>query len=454
MFKEARIFDRAVNAYQQALLLNQSHAVVHGNLASVYYEQGRLDLAIETYRTAIQLQPNFPDAFCNLANALKDRGNVTEAESCYEEALKLQADHADSCNNLANIKREKNDTLGAMLLYQSALRAKPNFPAAHSNLASILQQQGRHSEAIDHYKAAIAIFPQFADAYSNMGNTFKEMGRHQEAIQCYHSAITINPQFADAYSNLASLHKDVGNTSEAIQYFDYAIKIRPSFPEAFCSRAHCLQYICDWTDYTSRNKQVVELVQEQLSKCRLPSVHPHHSMLYPLSHEQRKQIAAKHAQYCIDKISCYRSKLRPLAPIMQNSANYKIKIGYVSSDFGNHPTAHLMQSIPGQHNLAKFEIFCYSLSPDDGTQYRKKIERESQHFVDLSSVGDNFEAADRIRADGIDILLNMNGYTKGKIWRVQSGLITLYIRSTKRDICIETSTNPGHVARLSGLVWR
>ena len=56
MFKEARIFDRAVNAYQQALLLNQSHAVVHGNLASVYYEQGRLDLAIDTYKTAISLQ--------------------------------------------------------------------------------------------------------------------------------------------------------------------------------------------------------------------------------------------------------------------------------------------------------------------------------------------------------------------------------------------------------------
>ena len=415
MFKEARIFDRAVNAYQQALLLNQSHAVVHGNLASVYYEQGRLDLAIETYRTAIQLQPNFPDAFCNLANALKDRGNVSEAESCYEEALKLQADHADSCNNLANIKREKNDILGAMMLYQSALRAKPNFPAAHSNLASILQQQGRHSEAIDHYKAAIAIFPQFADAYSNMGNTFKEMGRHQEAIQCYHSAITINPQFADAYSNLASLHKDVGNTSEAIQYFDYAIKIRPNFPEAYCSRAHCLQYICDWTDYNARNKHVVDLVQDQLAKCRLPSVHPHHSMLYPLSHEQRKQIAAKHAQYCIDKISCYRNKLRPLAPIpnAQEYKNYKIKIGYVSSDFGNHPTAHLMQSIPGKHDLTNFEIFCYSLSPDDGTQYRKKIERESQHFVDLSSVPDNRDAADRIRSDGIDILLNMNGYTKG-----------------------------------------
>ena len=138
-------------------------------------------------------------------------------------------------------------------------------------------------------------------------------------------------------------------------------------------------------------------------------------MLYPLSHEQRKQIAAKHAQYCIDKVSCYKNKLRPLAPISSDS-NYKIKIGYVSSDFGNHPTAHLMQSIPGKHDLSKFEIYCYSLSPDDGTQYRKKIERESQHFVDLSSIGDNLEAADRIRSDGIDILLNMNGYTKGTFY--------------------------------------
>lgn len=59
MFKEARIFDRAVIAYQQALLLNKCHAVVHGNLASVYYEQGLLDQAIETYKTAIELQVNF-----------------------------------------------------------------------------------------------------------------------------------------------------------------------------------------------------------------------------------------------------------------------------------------------------------------------------------------------------------------------------------------------------------
>ena len=105
-----------------------------------------------------------------------------------------------------------------------------------------------------------------------MGNTFKEMQRHQEAIQCYQNAITINPNFADAYSNLASLHKDVGNTAEAITYFDFALRIRPQFPEAYCSRAHCLQYVCDWTDYDQRNVKIVEIVDEQLKKSRLPSV--------------------------------------------------------------------------------------------------------------------------------------------------------------------------------------
>lgn len=70
-------FSRAVAAYLRALNLSPNNAVVHGNLACVYYEQGLIDLAIDTYRRAIELQPNFPDAFCNLANALKEKGHVS-----------------------------------------------------------------------------------------------------------------------------------------------------------------------------------------------------------------------------------------------------------------------------------------------------------------------------------------------------------------------------------------
>ena len=412
VLKEARIFDRAVAAYLRALNLSSNHAVVHGNLACVYYEQGLIDLAIDTYKRAIELQPNFPDAYCNLANALKEKGKVVDAEECYNTALKLCPTHADSLNNLANIKREQGLTEEAVKLYLKALEVYPEFAVAHSNLASVLQQQGKLHEALLHYKEAIRISPTFADAYSNMGNTLKEMQDIQGALQCYTRAIQINPAFADAHSNLASIHKDSGNIPEAIASYRTALKLKPDFPDAYCNLAHCLQIVCDWSDYPARMKRLVQIVQDQLEKNRLPSVHPHHSMLYPLSHSMRKAIAARHANLCLEKINVLH-KPEFEHPNVQIDPNARLKVGYISSDFCNHPTSHLMQSIPRMHDRSQVEIFCYSLSPDDGTTFRNKISSGAEHFIDLSQLPCNGKAADRIYADGIQILVNMNGYTKG-----------------------------------------
>lgn len=412
VLKEARIFDRAAAAYLRALNLSPNNAIVNGNLACVYYEQGLIDMAIETFRRAIRLQPNFPDAYCNLANALKEKGRVNEAEECYETALKLCPNHADSLNNLANIKRERGYIETATSLYLKALEVFPEFAAAHSNLASVLQQQGKLSEAIHHYKEAIKISPTFADAYSNMGNTLKEVGDIQGALQCYSRAIQINPAFADAHSNLASIHKDSGNITEAIAAYKTALRLKPDFPDAFCNLAHCLQIICDWTDYGERMRKLIAIVGEQLQKNRLPSVHPHHSMLYPLSHEYRKAIANKHATFCQEKVSILHKPPYDFSHF-KKERHKKLRIGYVSSDYGNHPTSHLMQSVPGMHHREHVEIFCYALSPDDGTKFRAKIEREADHFIDLSAIPCNGEAADRIYADRIHIVVNMNGYTKG-----------------------------------------
>ncbi|VDM41270.1 unnamed protein product [Toxocara canis] len=413
VLKEARIFDRAVAAYLRALNLAGNHAVVHGNLACVYYEQGLIDLAIDMYRKAIELQPNFPDAYCNLANALKEKGLVEEAEKAYNTALSLCPTHADSQNNLANIKREQGKIEEATRLYLKALEIYPEFAAAHSNLASILQQQGKLQDAINHYKEAIRIAPTFADAYSNMGNTLKEMGDIGGALQCYTRAIQINPGFADAHSNLASIHKDSGSIPEAIQSYSTALKLKPDFPDAFCNLAHCLQIICDWTDYGNRMKKLVAIVEEQLEKKRLPSVHPHHSMLYPLTHAARMAIAAKHAQLCLEKVQIFHRPPYSFPDRASVRKGHRLKIGYVSSDFGNHPTSHLMQSIPGMHNRENVEVYCYALSANDGTNFRQKLMNESEHFVDLSQIPSNDKAADKIHDDGIHILINMNGYTKG-----------------------------------------
>jgi protein O-GlcNAc transferase len=244
-----------------------------------------------------------------------------------------------------------------------------------------------------------------------MGNTLKELGDVTGALQCYSRAIQINPGFADAHSNLGSINKDSGNIPEAIHSYTTALRLKPEFPDAFCNLAHCLQIVCDWTNYDQRMEKIVNLVEDQLKKKRLPSVHPHHSILYPLTHQQRIGIAAKHAQLCIEKVSVLHKP--PYTFTKGSRSDERLRIGYVSSDFGNHPTSHLMQSIPGLHDRSRVEIFCYALSPNDSTNFRQKLMKESEHFVDLSEIPCNGQAADQIYNDKIDILVNMNGYTKG-----------------------------------------
>lgn len=261
-----------------------------------------------------------------------------------------------------------------------------------------------------HYRQAINIQPRFADAYSNMGNTLRELQDVTGAMICFKKAIEINPTFADAYCNLASIYKDMGNIIEAIESYENALKYKIDFPDAFCNLTHCFQTICQWDDYDERMQYVVAIVKEQLVNDKLSSVHPHHSILYPLSNQDRKEIAARHANLYTEKVNSLNNvKFKHT----QKSRKNRLRVGYVSSDFGNHPTSHLMQSIPGMHDQSKLEIFCYALNPDDSTTFRNKIKQNSEHFIDLSNILSYKKTAKKIYEDDIDILINMNGYTKG-----------------------------------------
>lgn len=148
----------------------------------------------------------------------------------------------------------------------------------------------------------------------------------------FHLGKSVVNLFICVYLNIQFLNyvrQDSGNIPEAIASYRTALKLKPDFPDAYCNLAHCLQVlltsvfifsstpnyrfllifdllhfqiVCDWTDYDERMKKLVSIVADQLDKNRLPSVHPHHSMLYPLSHNFRKAIAERHGNLCLDKV--------------------------------------------------------------------------------------------------------------------------------------------------------
>ncbi|CAA6668192.1 unnamed protein product [Spirodela intermedia] len=406
VYKAMAMAPEAITCYQRALQGRPDYSVAYGNLASLYYEQGQMDLAILHYKQAIVCDSGFVEAYNNLVrNALKDSGRVEEAINCYRSCLALQPSHPQALTNLGNIYMEWNMMNAAYSCYKATLNVTTGLSAPFNNLAIIYKQQGNYAEAITCYNEVLRIDPLAADGLVNRGNTFKEMGRVNEAIQDYIRAVTIRPTMAEAHANLASAYKDSGHVDAAIKSYKQALSLRPDFPEATCNLLHTLQCVCNWEN---RDAMFMEL-------STLPSVQPFHAIAYPLDPVLALEISRKYAAHC--SLIASRYGLPPFThpprvPVKSEGGSGRLRVGYVSSDFGNHPLSHLMGSVFGMHNRENVEVFCYALSQNDGTEWRQRIQSEAEHFVDVSSMTSD-SIAKMINEDKIQILINLNGYTKG-----------------------------------------
>lgn len=147
------------------------------------------------------------------------------------------------------------------------------------------------------------------------------------------------------------------------------------------------------------------------SPAPVPCVLPFHTFTYPLSARQIRLISHRNALR-ISQNTLSQMWRAPHVYPPPPPPSPKINIGYVSSDFNNHPLAHLMQSVFGFHDLNKFNVFLYATTASDQSPYRQKIEKEAQHFMDCSSWS-HHQIVEQVVSDGIHVLMNLNGYTKG-----------------------------------------
>ncbi|XP_010247969.1 PREDICTED: probable UDP-N-acetylglucosamine--peptide N-acetylglucosaminyltransferase SEC [Nelumbo nucifera] len=415
VYKALGMPQEAIMCYQRSLQARPDYAMAFGNLASLYYEQGQLDLAILHYKQALTCDSGFLEAYNNLGNALKDAGRVDEATHCYRACLSLQPNHPQALTNLGNIYMELNMMNAAAQCYKATLSVTTGLSAPYSNLAIIYKQQGNYVDAISCYNEVLRIDPLAADGLVNRGNTYKEIGRVSEAIQDYIRAVTIRPTMAEAHANLASAYKDSGHVEAAIKSYKQALLLRPDFPEATCNLLHTLQCVCDWEDREKKFIEVEGIIRRQIKMSVLPSVQPFHAIAYPIDPMLALEISRKYAAHC--SLIASRYGLPPFShsppvPIKSDGRNGRLRVGYVSSDFGNHPLSHLMGSVFGMHNRENVEVFCYALSQNDGTEWRQRIQSEAEHFVDVSAMSSDMIAR-LINEDKIHILVNLNGYTKG-----------------------------------------
>ncbi|XP_006646603.1 probable UDP-N-acetylglucosamine--peptide N-acetylglucosaminyltransferase SEC [Oryza brachyantha] len=415
LYKVIGMRQDAIVCYQNATRARPENAVAYGNLGNAYHEQGQLDLAILNYRQAIHCNSSYVEAYNNLGNALKDAGRSEEAIDCYQTCLALQPSHPQALTNLGNVYMERNMTDIAASFYMATLTVTTGLSAPYNNLAMIYKQQGNCNHAITCFNEVLRIDPMAADCLVNRGNTFKEAGRVTEAIQDYFHAITIRPTMAEAHANLAAAYKDTGLLEAAIISYKQAVQLRQDFPEATCNLLHTLQCVCDWDDRMGKFVEVEGIIRQQIKMSFLPSVQPFHAIAYPIDSTLALEISrayAAHYSLVASRFGLPTFTHSPPVPTSNDGRTSRLRIGYVSSDFGNHPLSHLMGSVFGMHNQDTIEVFCYALSQDDGTEWRQRIRSEAEHFIDVSSMSSDM-IAKVINEDKIQILINLNGYTKG-----------------------------------------
>ena len=391
--------EQAIFAYKTALNLNASDPEIHNNLGNAYYVLKQFEMARSCYQQALQLSPEYTLARINLGNTLSNLGDYLSAETCFRHALRSDPSDPDIHYGLATVLRLKGAFQQALKAYQDTLRLNNIYPSVHRYIGWLLQENGQPQDAVNFYRQAVQLDPNDETAFYNLGNALRELSLFSEAEINYREALRINPHDADIYNNLGNTLRELGQLEEAITCYRNALRIDPAMHHAKVHLLHQCQHACEWQDIDTLSHQVRSLVNEKPEA----QVSPFALLAIPnVSAEEHRRCSENWVanQYLNAKPLF---KFQPVEP-------KRLRLGYLAADFHEHATAYLMAEVFELHDRERFEIFAYSYGPDDHSEMRHRLVKSFDQFVDIRSSSHEV-AARKIHLDGIDILIDLKGYT-------------------------------------------
>jgi predicted O-linked N-acetylglucosamine transferase (SPINDLY family) len=360
--------------------------------------RGNVAAAIDSFERTLTLQPDSARANNNLGCALLERGDLVDAEACYRRALALEPGFAFAHNNLGNIRRLQGDFDDAVRCCERALALAPDLAEAHLNRGAALQEQGSLAEAVACYERALALKPGLAQAHHNLGVASHQRGEHGEAEASFRRALKLERRFAEPWKNLGNTLWERGRIGEAIRALRQALALKPSDPEAIAQLAHLNRHACDWRRADEESERVLDAVRRK-PRTISPFV------LLSLASTPADQLAS--ARQWAGRLAIGRS--RQFVHERPTDRN-RVHVGYLSPDLRDHAVAYAILETIENHDRKAFRVSAFSSGPDDRSSWRRRLESAFDAFTDLRDYSDE-EAARRIRTDGIDILIDLAGYT-------------------------------------------
>ncbi|KAL4907531.1 hypothetical protein BDW74DRAFT_125706 [Aspergillus multicolor] len=390
----------ALAYYNYGLHLDSRHAHLYTNLGSLLKDIGQLQAAIRMYEQAVQCDSNFDIALANLANAVKDAGRVNDAISYYKRAVKVNPEFAEAVCGLANALNSVCNWMGRGGV-ANAFGFRDRW---HVDDQGML----RDSYGIDVGSGWIKRVVDIVDRQLKEGETWGCGVLTPNTIEqlCAQLVPGADGRRRSATGDLAMILKSWAGQkwegSRIVKLVERAIR-------SLTWQWYQDRYIYG-REYPSSKYRRPQL-PPGLTAPNAPTVLPFHTFTCPLSAKQIRQISQRNGLR-ISYAALRSSWLPPTVYPPPPPPNPYLKVGYVSSDFNNHPLAHLMQSVFGLHNPSKVKAYCYATTASDKSIHRQQIEKEAPVFHDASAWPVE-RLVRQIVEDGIHILINLNGYTRG-----------------------------------------
>lgn len=309
-------------------------------------------------------------------------------------------------DSASRLEASKNGPL-AVVLYQTWLRRNesPYSYAAYFNLGATLTNEGDFVGAEEAYRESIKLSPSFIQSRLNLGSLLERTGQIDKAIsewrwveQNISLAQPENKSFAlFALNNLGRVLENKKKLYESLYFLSKSLTIEPGQPDVLHHWVYSRQKQCAWPIYIKVPRVSESSMKEATSALAMLSV----------SDDPAAQLEA--ARRFVAK------KVVSNVPVMANKKGYghsKIRVAYCSSDFSLHPVSMLTVQLFELHDRDHFEVYGYCWSPEDGSGLRQRVIGAVDHFVRIDQLSDE-EAAKRIRADEIDILVDLQGQTAG-----------------------------------------
>ncbi|MBR0957607.1 tetratricopeptide repeat protein [Bradyrhizobium japonicum] len=364
--------------YQQAEILLSRAAAVDPRSAEAHMSLGvalnglkRHDEARESYRKALALRPNYALALSNLGNASAALDLHLEALESYDRALAIDGNLAEAHNGRGSALCRLRNYDEALASLNRALSIKPDHAAALANRAVALRELQRFDEAMADCNRAIALAPDDVNGWLWRANVLLQTQQIAQALPDCERALAIAPDSDQAHLVLGLCLAGLGRVDEALASFDRALDIRPDLQSAISSKIFTLDFVADAS--VERHQQARRVWWERIGT------------------KIASEVAAPHDN--------------------SRDPDRRLVIGYVSSDFNAHSAAFIFKPVLQHHDRTQFEIVCYSCSSKvDGTT--NEFQGIADRWRDASQWTDDRLAAE-IRADGVDILIDLSGHTKG-----------------------------------------